>query len=131
MDFRCDGLCPILYRWNNVYWYDRTNWQRQTLGSSIGKRQFANVISSYNTNFSAIFLETIRDGQHPYRALSDFQARVQKRIDQTTAHEIGHRPHGTVDQDHAEKGIMAPLADEDDFSAASLKRFRGTLQWQP
>ena len=77
-------------------------------------------VNGLGPRYSAIFVETIRDGVAGFGELhlTDFV----DRMDRITSHEIGHGPNDPWG--HPEGGLMNEYASEPNFSAATLKRFR-------
>jgi hypothetical protein len=82
-------------------------------------------------NVSVIFLEGIRDAVSLARDNQNFLTKLNERIDQVVAHEIGRGPTSDAisDIDHLELGIMIKEATGDSFTAKSLSRFRRTKTW--
>ncbi|HRQ87897.1 MAG TPA: hypothetical protein PLA50_03810 [Bacteroidia bacterium] len=84
--------------------------------------------SSSKSFLSAVYMESIREGFDSQSSIGE--AILRSRIDQVTAHEIGHAPpqpsgSATVD-DHDEGGLMGEGALMGEFSPQSINRFRST-----
>jgi len=80
--------------------------------------------------FSSVYVEAVRDWLAGNRNDPDFSERLQRDIDRVVAHELGHAPGNGNDPDHNEGGLMGGGADDDDFSPATIFRFRQTPKWQ-
>lgn len=103
-------------------------------------------------NYSTLFVETCRDFELMHLTenyLSErsdyFRKIVRARMLGVVAHEIGHGPGGHAPgidvekADHSELGLMqgpydiysftTPRIDEESFSGATIKRFRGQVRW--
>ncbi len=79
---------------------------------------------------STVYVEAVRDWLAGNRNDADFLQRLQRDIDRVVAHELGHAPGNGNDSDHNEGGLMGAGADEDEFSPATIRRFRQTPKWQ-
>jgi len=79
---------------------------------------------------SSVYVEAVRDWLAGNRNDPDFSERLQRDIDRVVAHELGHAPGNGNDPDHNEGGLMGGGADDDDFSPATIFRFRQTPKWQ-
>lgn len=113
------GPTPII---NTVGGDNDPNGESGLDGGTIG--------DSVQPYISVIFLERLRDSFDGSRDDGDLLEKVNNRIDQVTAHEIGHAPGNGNDEDHAEGGLMGDGADGAEFMPATLYRFRSTSQWQ-
>ena len=113
------GPTPII---NTVGGDNDPNGETGLDGGTIG--------DSVQPYISVIFLERLRDSFDGNRDDGDLLEKVNNRIDQVTAHEIGHAPGNGNDEDHAEGGLMGDGADGAEFMPATLYRFRSTSQWQ-
>ena len=79
------------------------------------------------TDFSAIFLETVRDKMTLPLNDPNYLAKYKDRLDIVVSHEIGHVP--KRQGGHYEPGIMAANPETDFFAPESLRRFRKTPSW--
>lgn len=82
-------------------------------------------------NFSTVYMEAIRELtslEAPFG--SDITAPLARDFHRVVSHELGHACGIGNDEDHAEGGLMNKDADEDEFSAKTLRRFRMTPKWQ-
>jgi len=91
-----------------------------------GLRNGINVM----TDFSAVFVEAIRENPNPTILPTNpqFPANIARRRDEVVAHEIGHMPKRL--SGHPEtSGLMQDGGLAHDFSAESIRRFRETPSW--
>jgi len=101
-------------------------------GGQVGGTEGITVWGSLTWyEFSAVFLETIRDTWIDLKFENSINTTLQDRIDMVVAHEIGHEPgHKSENAVHLEPGLMNKFEQTPDISAKSIRRFRQTPRWQ-
>ena len=95
------------------------------------------VTNGDTRRYSIVYVETIRDTNDAYlRSLGGngaLDGEFLRNITLTAAHEIGHMPGGGTGNSHHAEGYLMGSSGYGDglyFSSKSIRRFRGTDQWQ-